>query len=124
MCTDWQTILSSHYSLISWNKSVGIATDYGLDDRDSNPGGGWEYFSPCMIGGSSPGRSWNFSLHHRVQTGCGAHQPPLQWVPGALSLGVNCSGREADHSPPSSAEFEEYVELCHHSPKTSSWRGA
>jgi hypothetical protein len=27
-------------------------------------------------------------------------------VPGALSLGVKCLGREADHSYPSSAEFE------------------
>jgi hypothetical protein len=29
----------------------------------------------------------------------------LQWVPVALSLGVKQSGREADHSLPSSAEF-------------------
>jgi hypothetical protein len=33
-------------------------------------------------------------------------QPPVQWVPGALSLGVMRSGREADHSPPSSAEVK------------------
>jgi hypothetical protein len=31
-------------------------------------------------------------------------QPPIQWVRGALSLGVKRPGREADHSPPSSAE--------------------
>jgi hypothetical protein len=34
-------------------------------------------------------------------------QPPIQWVPGALSLGVKRPGREADHSPPSSAEVKE-----------------
>jgi hypothetical protein len=34
------------------------------------------------------------------------------------------SGREADHSPPSSAEVKEWVELYLHSPITSSWRGA
>jgi hypothetical protein len=34
------------------------------------------------------------------------------------------SGREADHSPPSSAEVKEWVELCLHSPNTPSWRGA
>jgi hypothetical protein len=28
-------------------------------------------------------------------------QPPIQWVPGALSLGVKRPGGEADHSPPS-----------------------
>jgi hypothetical protein len=33
-------------------------------------------------------------------------QPPIQWVPGTLSLGVKRPGREADHSPPSSAEVE------------------
>jgi len=34
-------------------------------------------------------------------------QPPTQWVPGALFLGVKRPGREADHSPPSSAEIKE-----------------
>jgi hypothetical protein len=34
------------------------------------------------------------------------------------------SGREADHSPPSSAEVKEGVELCLHSPNTPSWHGA
>jgi hypothetical protein len=33
-------------------------------------------------------------------------QPPIQRVPGALSLGVKRPGREADHSPPSTAEFK------------------
>jgi hypothetical protein len=34
------------------------------------------------------------------------------------------SGREADHSPPSSAEVKEWVELYLHSPNTPSWSGA
>jgi hypothetical protein len=34
------------------------------------------------------------------------------------------SGREADHSPPSSAEVKEWVEMYLHSPNTPSWRGA
>jgi hypothetical protein len=33
-------------------------------------------------------------------------------------------GREADHSPQSSAEVKEWVELCLHSPNTPSWRDA
>jgi hypothetical protein len=36
----------------------------------------------------------------------GPTQPPIQWVPGALSLGVKQLGREVDHSPPSSAEVK------------------
>jgi hypothetical protein len=34
-------------------------------------------------------------------------QPPIQWVPGALSLGVKRQGRESDHSPPTSAEVKK-----------------
>jgi hypothetical protein len=34
------------------------------------------------------------------------------------------SGREADHSPTSSAEVKEWVELGLHSPNAPSWRGA
>jgi hypothetical protein len=32
---------------------------------------------------------------------------PIQWAPGALCLGVKWPGREADHSPPSSAGVEK-----------------
>jgi hypothetical protein len=46
----------------------------------------------------------------------GPVQPPVRWVPGALSLGVGRLLREADHSPPSSAEVKECVELYLHSP--------
>jgi hypothetical protein len=51
------------------------------------PGRGWEFFSPPC-----PDRLW------------GPTQPPIQWVRGTLSLGVKQPGREADHSPQSSAE--------------------
>jgi hypothetical protein len=33
-------------------------------------------------------------------------QPPIQWVPGTLSLGIKWPGREADHSPPTSVEVK------------------
>jgi hypothetical protein len=58
------------------------------------------------------------------RTALGPTQPPIQWVPGALSLGVKRPGREADHLPPSSAEVKEWVEVCYHSRNTPSWRGA
>jgi hypothetical protein len=48
----------------------------------------------------------DFSLLHSIQTGSGAHQPPIQWVLGAISLGVKRQEREADHSPPSCAEVK------------------
>jgi hypothetical protein len=31
-------------------------------------------------------------------------QPPIQWAPGALSLGIKRPGRDVDHSPPPSDE--------------------
>jgi hypothetical protein len=54
----------------------------------------------------------------------GPTQPPVQWVPRALSLGIKRTGREADHSLPSNAEVKECVELYLHSLNMSSWRGA
>jgi hypothetical protein len=57
------------------------------------------------------------------RTALGPTQPPIQWVPRALTLGVKWPGREADHSLPSSAEVKEWVELYLHA-NTSSWRGA
>jgi hypothetical protein len=47
---------------------------YRLDDRSSTV--------------RFPVGAGNFSHHHRVQNGSGAHPIPIQWVPGALSLGV------------------------------------
>jgi hypothetical protein len=41
-------------------------------------------------------------------TSVGPTQPPIQWAPGALSLrGKARPGRDADHSPPSSAEVKK-----------------
>jgi hypothetical protein len=53
-----------------------------------------------------PAAAKHFSLLRSVQTDCGAHQPPAQLVPRALSLGVKRPGRETDHSPPSSADVK------------------
>jgi hypothetical protein len=51
--------------------------------------------------------SQEFSLLHVVQTESGVHQPPIEWVPEAISPGVKRQGREADHSPPASAEVKK-----------------
>jgi hypothetical protein len=47
-----------------------------------------------------------FLLTSASRPALGATQLPIQWVPGALSLGVKQLWHEADHSPPSSAEVE------------------
>jgi len=39
-------------------------------------------------------------------------QPPIQWVIGALSLGVKRAVREADHSLPSCAEVKNASPWC------------
>jgi hypothetical protein len=58
------------------------------------------------------------------RTALGPTQPPIQWVPEALSLVVKQLGCEADHSSPSSAKVKELMELYLHSPNTPSWQGA
>jgi hypothetical protein len=40
------------------------------------------------------------------RTALGPTQPPIQWVPGARSLGVKRPGYETDNSLPSSAEVK------------------
>jgi hypothetical protein len=54
----------------------------------------------------------------------GPTQPPKQWTLGTLIPGVKRPGRQADHSPSSSAEVKEWVELYLHSPNTFSLRRA
>jgi hypothetical protein len=94
----------------SRDSSVGITLGYGLDNRGSRV--------------QFPAGAGNFSLHHRVQNGSGAHPASYSMGNRALSLGVKRPGREADHSPPSSGEVKECVELYLHSPNTPSWCGA
>jgi hypothetical protein len=72
-------------------RSVGIALGYGLDDRGSRI---------RFLGG----RLGIFLFTTVSRTALGLTQSPIQWAAGALSLGVKRTGREADHSPQSSAE--------------------
>jgi hypothetical protein len=76
----------------SRDSSVGIATGYGLATKGSKFQSRW---------------GQEFSLHHVVKTPLGPTQPPIQWVSGALSLGVKRPGREPDHPPPTSAEVKK-----------------
>jgi hypothetical protein len=55
---------------------------------------------------SSPGRVKNFLSSTSSKPALGPTQHPIQWVPGVLSPGLKRPGREADHSPPTSAEVK------------------
>jgi hypothetical protein len=59
-----------------------------------------------VLGFDSRRRLGIFLFTTASRTALGPTQPPLQWVPGALSLGVKRPEREGDHSPPSSAEVK------------------
>jgi hypothetical protein len=51
---------------------------------------------------------WNLLFSMSSRLALGSTQPPFQCVPGgALSLAVKRQGREADHSPPASAEAKK-----------------
>jgi hypothetical protein len=77
-----------------------------------------------VLGFDSRRRLRIFSFTTAFRTTLGPTQPPIQWARGALSLEVERPGREADHSPTSSVEVKECVELYLHSPNMPSWRGA
>jgi hypothetical protein len=70
---------------------VVIRLNFGLDNWGSFP---------------SKGSDGIFSLHHRVQTGSGAHPASYPMGTGRSFSGVKQLGYEADHSPPSSAEVK------------------
>jgi hypothetical protein len=91
--------------------SDSIVSDYGLDNQ--------------AIEVRSPTGAKDFSSNLCVQTGSGAHPASCTVGIGVLSPGVKArSGRNADHSPPSSAEVENEYELYLLSPQAPSWRVA
>jgi hypothetical protein len=87
-------------------RSVAGVLGYGLDGHFSIPGRG----KICI-----------FSMTSRPALG--PTQLPTQWVPGALSLGMKRSGRDAVHSPPPGAEVKKN-ETIYPPPLTSSWHSA
>jgi hypothetical protein len=93
----WKDLGISRRIALRWNLALG----YGLDDRGSILGGCWEFFSNITAS----------------RTALGPTQPPIQWVPGGLSLGVKRPGREADHSPPSTAEVKRMSGAIHPLPQ-------
>jgi hypothetical protein len=80
---------------------VGIATGYGLDDQGVGVG--------VQVGS----RIFPFSKSPRPALE--STQPPIQWVPGALSSGIKRPGREADDSPLTSAEVKK-IWICTSTP--------
>jgi hypothetical protein len=73
--------------------SVRIVSDYVLDDR--------------AIGVRSPAVAKNISSNLCVQTGSGVHPASCTVGTGGPFPGAKArQGRDADHSPPSSAEVE------------------
>jgi hypothetical protein len=62
----------------------------------------WPRAGRPRVRSSSPGRVKNFHFSISSRPALGSTQRPIQWV-----LGVKRPGREADHSPPTSAEVKK-----------------
>jgi hypothetical protein len=92
--------------LVIMGISASIVTDNALDYRSSIPS---RYKMLLLAPASRPA--------------LGPTQPPIQWVPGALSTGVKRLGRELtshNHVVPRSRKSEAVPPLPH----TSSWHSA
>jgi hypothetical protein len=76
-----------YQTLVGRDSSVGIATAYGLD-------------------GTGIESRWGRDFPHLSRPALRPTQPPVQWVPG-LSRGKVRTGRDADPSPPPSAEVKK-----------------
>jgi hypothetical protein len=87
--------MSTLTTVKSRDSSVGIALGYGLDDRGSR------VQSRRGLG------IFHFTTASR--TVLRPTQPPIQWILGAISLGVKRPVREADHSPPKSKNEWRYT---------------
>jgi hypothetical protein len=87
------TLHSPKYISKSRGSPVGIALAYGLDDLGSRV----RFLAGLGI----------FLFTTASRMALGLTQPPIQWVPGAFSMGVNRPGREVDHSSLSSTEVKE-----------------
>jgi hypothetical protein len=86
-------------------------SDNGLDDRE--------------IGVRSTAEAKDFSSSLCVQTGSGAHPASCTMgTGGPFPGGKERPGRDADHSPPSSAEVGNEWELYLLSPQAPPWRVA
>jgi hypothetical protein len=84
--------------------SFSTVSDYGLDGR-----------------GSIPDRAEDFSSNLCIQTGSGAHPASyIMGTGGSFPGGKERPGRDADHSPPSSADVKKGWELYLLSPKCAS----
>jgi hypothetical protein len=79
----------TYYSFL--DSAIGIATSYRLDDQVVR--------LQVLVGSRIFSMSSGLAL--------GSTQPPIQLVPGALSLGVKQLGCEADHSTPASTKVKK-----------------
>jgi hypothetical protein len=115
---NWATVVqpaASHYAVHEYKKrtsrpmklrcrcnseiKINLQQPTGLNDllRAGRPRG-WS---------SSPGWVKNFLFSTSYIPTLGSIQPAIQWVSGPLYPGVKRPGREAHHSPPSSAEVKK-----------------
>jgi hypothetical protein len=96
------------YTVRSWDSAVGIVSGKARRPKDRS---------------FSPGQVKNFLFSTSVIPAPGFTQPPIQWVPGALSPGIKRQGREAKHSSPTTVEVKK-IWIYTSSPHTPSWRSA
>jgi hypothetical protein len=95
---------SRTWLIVLWYCNLQI---FGLEPGKRSRYSDWLRAGQIRGRNSSPGRVKNFLFSKSSRQALGSTQPPIQWVPGALSPRVKRPGREADHSPRASAEVKK-----------------
>jgi hypothetical protein len=104
------TILNWEISNLLYKASTSAAKEqsrkeFGTANRDSSLGTTADY---GLDGPNSINQHLKiFVSSTRCRQILGPTQPHIQWVPGTLVPGVKRTAREADHSPPSSAQIKK-----------------
>jgi hypothetical protein len=102
----WDLRFSRLWRFVSWSSMLRlhVGMRHGTTVSEGLAASGWSE------------TSLSYYLTTASRTALGLTQPPIQWIPGVLYLGVKRPGSEADHSPSSSAEAKDCAELYLHSP--------
>jgi hypothetical protein len=85
------------------------AQNWAVEPKEKNRSRDSSWLRAAPLRGPSPstGRVKNFLFSAFSRTALGSTQPPIQWVPGAVTPGLKRQRLESDDSTPTSTEVKK-----------------